>query len=98
MINITTIQFLLGGRLPPGLALPGMDSRLLAASLQQAGGLPSPCSLARSLAESAGLPHLGGGGPEAGMPHLTPNLYEMAALTQELDTVVSNKIYPIISL
>ncbi len=69
-----------------------MDSRLLAASLQQAGGLPSPGSLARSLAESAGLPHLGGGGLEAaGMPHLTPNLYEMAALTQELDTVVSSQ-------
>ena len=27
------------------------------------------------------------------MPHLTPNLYEMAALTQEFDTtVITNKV------
>lgn len=32
--------------------------------------------------------HLAGAG---GMPHLTPNLYEMAALTQELDTTVRNQ-------
>ena len=71
--------FYLGGRLPPGL-LPGMDRQLLN-SLQQAGGLQSP---GRSLPEGLSLLT-----PESGLPHLTPNLYEMAALTQELDTVVS---------
>ena len=49
-----------------------MDPKFLA-GLQQGG---------RTLAD--GLPNPL---PE-GLPHLTPNLYEMAALTQELDTVV----------
>jgi hypothetical protein len=31
------------------------------------------------------------------LPHLTPNLYEMAALTQELDTMVSSLIYQFIA-
>ena len=55
----------------------------------------SPVSGLSGLLGSPGLPQqlLPGARPPLMPPHLTPNLYEVAALTQEFDTtVISNKV------
>ena len=94
---------LLPGGAASAAAAAGLDRQLLASLQQQAGsgaaalppGLPSsPAALSLPTSAAAGnrslTEQLNDAAVAAGLPHLTPNLYEMAALTtQELDTVVS---------
>ena len=72
-------------RMPPGLScLPG-DPVFRALADSPVSGLSSLLSAPRLPSQ---LPR-----PPLMPPHLTPNLYEVAALTQEFDTtVITNKV------